>query len=159
MMPFRVLVGVGIVTCLLLALGTLNRTGRVIGNASPSVPRGLYLRADPDRATYVTFCLGHRHHTVRSHATLCAPGSPDAPRILKRIAARHEGGRLTVAGDTARALDSRILGPLAPEQIRGWWRPLILIDTDPPQTRRARERTDQRKQSRSTPRHRKEDTP
>ena len=99
--------------------------GLIIGNATPSVPRGLYLRANPDQATYVTFCLGIRHRGVWTYPELCTPDTPDATRILKRISLRNPDGSLTVGGDTPNALDSRFLGPIRPEEIRGWWVPLL----------------------------------
>ena len=102
-----------------------HRAGFLIGNASPSVPRGLYLRAEPDHASYVTFCLGTRHRGVWTYPDLCSPDTPDARRILKRVAMRHENGCLTVTGDTHRALDSTFLGPIRPGEIRGWWVPWI----------------------------------
>lgn len=126
MMSLRGLLGVGAVTGLLVTLGILNRAGWIIGNTSPSVPPGFYITSDPDRATYITFCLGHRHRDIPTYADLCTPDTPDAPRILKRIATRHEDGSLTVAGDTARALDSRFLGRVRPADTRGWWVPLLI---------------------------------
>lgn len=105
--------------------------GIVIGNASPSVPRGLYTRAEPEVATYVTFCLGNGNALSALSSRFCTAGSPDGVRILKRIAGRRPDGRLVVAGDTPLSLDSRFLGPVAPEDIRGWWQPLLLIDPEP----------------------------
>ena len=104
--------------------------GMVLGNASPSVPRGLYVRAMPETATYVTFCLGTRHTPLPFSPRFCAPGAPAARQIIKRIAERRADGTLIVEGDTPASLDSRILGPIAPEDIRGWWRPLFVIDRE-----------------------------
>ena len=100
--------------------------GWIIGNASASVPRGLYIRADPGEARYVTFCLGDRALPL----PVCSNNAPDAARVLKRIAARQPDGSLIVTGDTPTALDSRLIGPVAPPPIRGWWRALLSIDRE-----------------------------
>ena len=124
-LPRRIMIPAIVLAALLLGLGAAHRAGLIIGNASPSVPRGLYLKASPDHASHITFCLGDRHRDIRTGPALCSPETPDAPHILKRIAARHADGSLTVAGDTPRALDSRYLGPIRHQDIRGWWVPLI----------------------------------
>ena len=124
-MPRRIMIPSIVLVALLLGLGTAHRAGLIIGNASPSVPRGLYLRASPGHASHVTFCLGLRHRGFRTGPEVCSPETPNAPHILKRIATRHADGSLTVAGDTPRALDSRYLGPIRRQDIRGWWVPLI----------------------------------
>lgn len=121
-------VGLALFAGLALAVEGAVRQGWIIGNPSPSVARGLYVRAAPEAATHVSFCLGER----RLPLPLCANHAPDAPRILKRIKARHPDGSLSVQGDTPRALDSRLIGPVAADDIRGWWRPLLLIDPDAP---------------------------
>ncbi|WP_170565644.1 hypothetical protein [Ruegeria atlantica] len=133
----RTLLITALVTGLLLGAGAANHTGFVIGNATPSVPRGLYLKARPDHASYVSFCLGVRHRGIPTYPDLCSPDTPDAPAILKRIAARHQNGSLTVEGDTRRALDSRFLGPVRPQEIRGWWAPWL---TERPARRPSREK-------------------
>lgn len=124
-MPRGFLLGTALIAAPLLIIGTANRAGLVIGNISPSVPRGLYLKASPEHASHVTFCLGTRHRGLWTYQDLCSPDTPDAPQILKRIATRHPNGSLTVAGDTPRALDSRYLGPIRREEIRGWWVPWL----------------------------------
>ena len=124
-LPRGFLPGTALIAALLLIIGGANRAGLVIGNASPSVPPGLYLKASPERASHVTFCLGLRHRGLWTWPDLCSPETPDAPQILKRIATRHADGSLTVEGDTPRALDSRYLGPIRHQEIRGWWVPLF----------------------------------
>ena len=124
----RFLLCTSLLSGILLVIGAAHHTGLIIGNATPSVPRGLYLRASPDRATYVTFCLGTRHRGVWTYPDLCSPDTPDGLRILKRIAVRHGNGSLTVDGDTQRALDSRFLGTIRSSEIRGWWRPVRFLN-------------------------------
>ena len=111
---------------LLAALGLAASGGLIMGNATTSVPRGLYLRADPDVATYVTFCLGERHRSREWYKCLCSPDDPDGLRILKRVRERNRDV-VIVDGDGRRALDSRALGPVRLDEVRGWWRPLILV--------------------------------
>ena len=130
-------VGLALSAGLALAAEVAARQGWIIGNPSPSVARGLYIRASPATASHVTFCLGERELRL----PLCAPHAPDAPRILKRIAARHPDGSLSVQGDTPRALDSRLIGPVAADDIRGWWRPLLLIDPEDPPAARKQDQT------------------
>ncbi len=115
----------------LLLVWAASAAGLVLGNATPSVPRGLYLRADPQRAAYVTFCLERRHREAPWYPRLCSPDAPDGLRVLKRIAERRPDGSLIVEGDTPGALDSRVLGPVRHEDARGWWKPLLLIDPEP----------------------------
>lgn len=112
---------------LIIPLGFANHLGLVIGNPTNSVPPGLYRIAAPDRAGYVTFCLGTRHRGDPFYPLYCSPDDPGGIRILKRITTRHEDGSLTVSGDTPDALDSRLLGPVRSDDIRGWWTPLIRI--------------------------------
>ncbi|MXX91186.1 MAG: hypothetical protein F4213_09285 [Boseongicola sp. SB0677_bin_26] len=111
---------------LLATLGIAASSGLILGNATTSVPRGLYLRADPGAATYVTFCLGERHRARAWYRSLCSPDDPDGVRILKRVRKRR-GAVVIVEGDVPRALDSDALGPVRRDEIRGWWRPLILV--------------------------------
>ena len=116
--------GIGV---LLLAIAAANAAGLIIGNPTTSVPRGLYYATGPARAEYVSFCLDHRHRYAAYYPPFCSPDHPDGLRILKRIAARAPEGHLIVRGDGPRALDSRILGAVHKDQIRGWWRALIQI--------------------------------
>ena len=81
----------------------------------------------PERAGYVSFCLDHRHRNRDYYDRFCSTDRPHGLRILKRIAERRPDGSLIVRGDSPRALDSQLLGPVKPEQIRAWWRPLIQI--------------------------------
>ena len=94
---------------LLASLGLAASGGLIMGNATTSVPRGLYLQADPDVATYVTFCLGERHRSREWYKYLCSPDDPDGLRILKRVRERHRDV-VIVDGDGRRALDSRASG-------------------------------------------------
>ena len=109
----------------LSCLGIAGSAGLLLGSASGSVPPGLYLRSAPPDAAYVTFCLAARHRRSGFYPHFCAPDRPDGMRILKRIAARHPDGGLTVEGDTPRSLDSRLLGRIDLPQVRSWWRPLV----------------------------------
>lgn len=109
---------------LLSGIGLAAWSGLLLGNATTSVPRGFYVRAGPDTATYVTFCLGRRHGAAERYRHFCSPDNPDGLRILKRIGERRER-QVMVEGDGPRALDSRVLGPVRMDEIRGWWRPLI----------------------------------
>ncbi|MYH58272.1 MAG: hypothetical protein F4145_09800 [Boseongicola sp. SB0675_bin_26] len=106
------------------AIGLAASAGLILGNVTTSVPQGIYLRAGPDRATYVTFCLGKRHGGTEWYRHLCSPDDPDGARILKRVRERR-GDSVIVEGDAPRALDSRVLGPVRLDEIRGWWRPLV----------------------------------
>lgn len=126
--PRPALVAVGGAVGVLAAIGLAASVGLILGNATPSVPRGLYLKADPADATHVTFCLGRRHGAAEWYGHYCSPDSPAGVRILKRIAERPIGN-VIVAGDMPRALDSRVLGPVRLNEIRGWWRPVIQIGT------------------------------
>ena len=110
----------------LAGIGIAASSGLILGNATTSVPRGIYLRADPEVATYVTFCLGKRHGSGEWYRYLCSPDDPDGVRILKRVRERR-GAEVIVEGDVPRALDSDALGPVRLDEIRGWWRPMILV--------------------------------
>lgn len=109
---------------LLAAMGFAASTGLILGNATTSVPRGLYRKADPALATYVTFCLGERHAAAAWYGRFCSPDDPDGIRVLKRVGERR-GDMVIVEGDGPRALDSRVLGPVGLDEVRGWWRPLL----------------------------------
>ena len=111
----------------IVSAGLANHLGLVIGNPTSSVPPGLYRTAAPDRAGYVTFCLGTRHRSEPFYPLYCSPDAPGGIRILKRITNRNEDGSLTVSGDTPDALDSRLVGPVLHDDIRGWWNPLIRV--------------------------------
>ena len=115
------------VVIMLIGLFAANKAGLIIGNPTPSVPRGLYYAVSPERAGYVSFCLDHRHRDRDYYDRFCSTDRPHGLRILKRIAERRPDGSLIVRGDSPRALDSQLLGPVKPEQIRAWWRPLIQI--------------------------------
>ena len=124
MFPRPVLVAVGSAVALLAAIGLAASAGLILGNATTSVPRGIYLKADPSDATYVTFCLGERHAAAAWYGRFCSPDDPDGVRILKRLGERR-GDAMIVEGDVPHALDSRVLGPVRLHEIRGWWRPVI----------------------------------
>ena len=98
LLPRPALVVAGSVVALLAAIGLAASAGLILGNATPSVPRGLYLKADPADATYVTFCLGRRHGAAEWYGHFCSPDNPAGVPILKRIAERgdvqcHRRGR------------------------------------------------------------------
>lgn len=115
----------------LSCLGIAGSAGLLLGSASGSVPPGLYLRSAPPDAAYVTFCLSARHRGSDFYPRFCSPDRPGGTRILKRIAARHPDGGLTVEGDTPRSLDSRLLGRIGLPQVRSWWRPLVQVRRPP----------------------------
>ena len=125
-MPRWVLLCTAVAVTLLAAIGIAASTGLLLGNATTSVPRGLYVRAAPDAATYVTFCLGRRHAAADWYRNFCSPDEPDGVPILKRIGQRR-ACNVIVEGDGPRALDSRVLGHVREDEIRGWWVPLVLI--------------------------------
>ena len=108
-----------------LIVGLVNQLGWIIGNPTNSVSPGFYRAAAPERADHVTFCLGTRHRGARFYPRYCSPDLPGGIRILKRVSIRHADGSLTVAGDTPDAIDSRVLGTVRSEEIRGWWKPLL----------------------------------
>ena len=112
---------------ILIAVWAANAADLIIGNPTNSVPRGLYYAVSPEHADYVSFCLDHRHRDRVYYKRFCSDERPYGIRILKRIAERRPDGSLIVRGDSPTALDSRILGPVQPEQIRAWWQPLIQI--------------------------------
>ncbi|MXX88026.1 MAG: hypothetical protein F4213_07690 [Boseongicola sp. SB0677_bin_26] len=122
--PRPALLAAAVAVALLSGIGLAASAGLILGNATPSVPRGFYLRAGPERATYVTFCLGARHRGAEWYPYMCSPDDPEGVRILKRVRERR-GNSVIVEGDGPRALDSRILGPVRLDEIRGWWRPLV----------------------------------
>ena len=115
------------ITAMLMSVFAANKAGLIIGNPTTSVPRGLYYAVSPERAGYVSFCLDHRHRGRDYYDRFCSTDRTRGLRILKRIAERLPDGSLIVRGDSPKALDSRTLGPVKPEQIRAWWRPLIQI--------------------------------
>lgn len=124
--PRPALAAAGGTVGVLAAIGLAASARLILGNATPSVPRGLYPKADPADVTHVTFCLGRRHGAAEWYGHFCSPDSPAGVRILKRIAERGDG-HVIVAGDMPRALDSRVLGPIRLHEIRGWWRPAIQV--------------------------------
>ncbi|MYG25630.1 MAG: hypothetical protein F4213_06350 [Boseongicola sp. SB0677_bin_26] len=123
--PRPALLAAAVAVVLLSAMGLAASAGLILGNATTSVPRGFYLKSGQERATYVTFCLGARHRGPEWYPCICSPDDPDGVRILKRVRERR-GDAVIVEGDGPRALDSRILGPVRLDEIRGWWRPLVL---------------------------------
>ena len=126
-LPRRILLGAALFVAVLTGIGLAAACGLVLGNAGASVPRGLYLKAAPDKATYVTFCLGERHRSDGWYGHLCSPDDPGGLQILKRVSERRKG-QVIVEGDGPRALDSRILGPIRADEIRGWWVPLLQVE-------------------------------
>ncbi|MCY4288612.1 MAG: hypothetical protein OXC63_08470 [Aestuariivita sp.] len=126
--PVWSLVLIAVLGLATVAVNAAVGNGVIIGNATPSVPRGVYLRSTPEDASYVSFCLAQSHRMMISYGDYCRPEQPMATRILKRIERTLPDGRLIVRGNTQKSLDSRLLGPVDPESIQGWWRPLLVID-------------------------------
>ena len=94
----------------------------VIVNTSPSVPIGIYLRAAPDGAEYVSFCVRQADIDAgRAGERFCTVEGKKGVTILKRIEARRADGSYWVLGDHPRALDSRSLGWISDEQVREYW--------------------------------------
>ncbi|WP_299800331.1 hypothetical protein [uncultured Ruegeria sp.] len=104
------------------ALGIATLAGLITGNVSPSAPTGLYVRADPVTADYVTFCLAEQHSEQPFYHRFCSPIAPDKIRILKRITVRRPDGALIVKGIAAGSIDSELIGPVQPSQIHAYWR-------------------------------------
>lgn len=127
--PGPALLGAASVAMALSAIGVAASSGLLLANATTSVPRGLYRKADPAAATYVTFCLGERHRTAAWYGHLCSPDDPEGVPVLKRVAEVREG-HVIVEGDGRDALDSRILGPVRLEEVRGWWVPVLQLGAD-----------------------------
>lgn len=113
---------IGIGTFVLLFVMLLAMSGTITGNVSSSVPAGLYVKASPDQATFVTFCLTDRQSGQPFYKRFCSPDAPGKIRILKRIETRHADGSLTVRGDKPRSIDSAIVGRVQPDQMQGYWR-------------------------------------
>ena len=127
--PGPALLGAASVVMALSAIGVAASSGLLLANATTSVPRGLYRKADPADATYVTFCLGARHRRAAWYGRLCSPDDPEGVPVLKRVAEVRER-HVIVEGDGLDALDSRILGPVRLEEVRGWWVPVVQLGTD-----------------------------
>lgn len=96
-------------------------------NATNSVPVGIYLKASPERARYVTFCLKSEHVLFNFYERFCSPDHPEGPKIIKRVFHRWQDGGVTVEGDTFNAIDTRLIGKVYPSQVRGYWRPLLVF--------------------------------
>lgn len=120
--------GVVVLAMIVVAVNQLVSHGVVVGNSSPSVPTGIYITSPPHSATYVSFCLSQRHVEIAQKGHFCNPNSPDTKRILKRISERQSNGALIVIGDTNTSLDSRVLGAIKPENIKGWWHPFVTFE-------------------------------
>ncbi|MYI69779.1 MAG: hypothetical protein F4103_13900 [Boseongicola sp. SB0673_bin_14] len=124
--PGPALLGAASVAMALSAIGVAASSGLLLANATTSVPRGLYRKADPADATYVTFCLGARHRPAAWYGRLCSPDDPEGVPVLKRVAEVLDG-HVIVEGDGRDALDSRVLGPVRLEEVRGWWVPVLQL--------------------------------
>ena len=124
LLPRPALVAAALAVALLSVVGLAASSGLILANATTSVPRGLYRKAAPETATYVTFCLGSRHAGGKWYRHFCSPDNPDGVPILKRVGQRLDG-QVIVEGDGPRPLDSHVLGPVRLEEIRGWWRPVV----------------------------------
>lgn len=95
-------------------------TGRLIANFTNSAPKGLYWKSETGE--FVTFCLAESHKTYPFYTRFCSPKNPNGTRILKYVAARTQIGDVMVLGLTEASIDSRVLGPIKPDQIKGHWR-------------------------------------
>lgn len=115
-------IGIALVSTLALAL----RAGLITGNVSLSAPAGLYIHTAPTSAEYVTFCLADRHVTRGFYNRFCSPDAPEKIKILKRITARQSDGTLIVQGSVPGSIDSKLIGPVRPSQVRGYWRHVSL---------------------------------
>jgi type IV secretory pathway protease TraF len=96
-------------------------------NTTDSVPIGLYIKASPETARYVSFCLRKEHEIYTFYPHYCSADHPDGRGLLKRIHQREEDGALLVAGDTFNAIDTRLIGAVRSSQIRGFWQPLLVL--------------------------------
>lgn len=123
----RYLIIAALVAGLLASLDIAGRRGWINANQSGSVPVGLYIKASPDGAAYVSFCLTKRHSVFAFYARYCSPDNPDGKRIIKRIVERRADGSLVVQGDIEFAIDSKVLGSIDPYQIRGFWNALLVL--------------------------------
>lgn len=111
---------------LLVGLGLATRAGLITGNVSPSAPAGIYLRADPDTAGYVTFCLADHHSGQLFYDRFCSAENPHKIKILKHISERRQDGTLIVRGIAPGSIDSDLIGPVQPSQVHGFWRHVAL---------------------------------
>ena len=95
----------------------------VIVNTSPSVPVGIYIRAEPDDAEYLSFCVSQTDiNAGRADERFCTVEGKEGVSILKHIHARRADGSYWVLGDHPRALDSRSLGWVSLEKIKNFWK-------------------------------------
>lgn len=93
----------------------------LVGNLTPSVPKGLYIASSEKRASYVTFCLDRSHQKFGFYPRYCSPDNPYGTKIIKRIKSRNDDGSMLVVGDTPDAIDSTILGPISRKQVRRFY--------------------------------------
>ena len=100
---------------------------QVVLNTGDSVPIGFYIAVDPADAKYVTFCLPLLPHGVRFDPVLCSPANPNGRPVIKRVA-RVKNGAVHVRGDIPFALDSDLFGALDMSLVRGWWRPVFVVN-------------------------------
>jgi hypothetical protein len=95
----------------------------VIVNLSPSVPVGIYMRAEPDDAEYLSFCVSQADiEAGRAGERFCTVEGKKGVTILKRIHTRRSDGSYWVLGDHTRALDSRSLGWIKRKQTVEFWK-------------------------------------
>ncbi len=109
--------------CACIAAMALGRD-RLLINTSQSVPPGLYVRADPSAAGFVTFCLPELPAWVKHDRSLCGVDNPPGTPVIKRIIAEVDQGVILRGGGTF-ALDSRVFGPLPRDRIVGFWRLVV----------------------------------
>ena len=112
---------------LILLLLALAPRDMLTWNGTASVQTGLYLQTPRHKATHVTFCLRTEHKAYTFFSNYCSPADNSRPSIIKRIVDEKADGALIVQGDVDRAIDSALLGPITPDQQRGFWRLLIAM--------------------------------
>ena len=99
---------------------------RLLINVSGSVPLGLYVRSDPSVAEFATICLPELPVWVGYDSILCSADNPSGIPVIKRIVAKVDRGMI-LRGDGTFPLDSRVFGPVSPERMLGFWRPVVTL--------------------------------
>lgn len=99
---------------------------RLLINVSGSVPLGLYFKSDPSVAEFATICLPELPVWVGYDSILCSADNPSGIPVIKRIVAKVDRG-IILRGDGTLPLDSRVFGPVSPERILGFWRPVVTL--------------------------------
>ena len=99
---------------------------RLLINVSGSVPLGLYVKSDPSVAEFATICLPELPAWVVYDSILCSADNPSGIPVIKRIVAKVDRGMI-LRGDGTFPLDSRVFGPVSPERMLGFWRPVVTL--------------------------------